>query len=434
MHAALFRFVLALAVLLPGPAVGADEDAGRTVLAGLEDPSHFEVDAADFVPMALLDGPGYRIERRAYGDGFSVHFRMTTDAGSEELESVEALHQRLDELRALAGLEEIGRSEVFLDAVERGITAPVRGAGELLNDPTGAVGGAVTGLGRWVGNVGRSAVSRDPDQEGVLSALTGYEAAKRGFALEFGVDPWTSYEPLQKRLASISRTAVAGGLSTSVAMGAVTRGSDWGTAVKALGLSSKMNAVVAQNPAQRLRALNSERLVEMGIADYEADSFRRNFNYTPMQQAQIVDALDAMGNIQGRAVFLSHAAAAPDDALARYMVLRAQMLSRFVTTRGPADIVSVGGLPWVRTQDGVLATTLPLDYLTWTPDLAAGVVDATASIEGMGLRSREVWVEGRVDDEARRRLEDAGWAVRERVALTPRNAAAAAAPSAPPAG
>lgn len=430
MRATVLYIALSLGPLALGAAAGADGDDGRTVLAGPEDPTHFEVDAADFVPTALLTGPGYRVERSAFGDGFSVYFRLTTEAGSEELESVEALHQRLDELRALAGLEEIGRSEVFLDAVERGITAPVRGAGELLSDPGGAVGGAVTGFGRWVGNVGRSAVSRDPDQEGVLSALTGYEAAKRGFALEFGVDPWSSYEPLQKRLASISRSAVAGGLSTSVAMGAVTRGSNWGAAVKALGLSSKMNAMVAQNPAQRLRALNSERLVEMGIADYEADSFRRNFNYTPMQQAQIVDALDAMGEIQGRAVFLSHASAAPDDALARYMVLRAQMLSRFVTTHGPADIVSVGGLPWVRTQDGALVTTLPLDYLTWTPDLAAGVVDATAGIQGMEFRSREVWVEGRVGDEARERLEKAGWVVRERVALTPRNAPAPAAPAA----
>ena len=174
-------------------------------------------------------------------------------------------------------------------------------------------------------------------------------------------------------------------------MGAVTRGSNWGTAVKALGLSSKMNAVLVQNPAQRIRALNTERLEALGIADYEADSFRRNFNYTPMQQAQIVEALEAMGDIQGRAVFLAHASAAPDEALARYMVLRAQMLSRFVATQGPADIVSVGGLPWVRTRDGALVTTLPFDYLTWTPELAAGVVDATANVEGMELRSREVW-------------------------------------------
>ena len=182
MRASLPCRLLPLGALLVAPLAVVADDPERTVLAGPEDPSHFEVDAVDFIPGELLDGPGYRVDRRAWGDGFSVHFRLTTDEGSEELESTEALHQRLQELRALAGLEEIERSQVFLDAVERGITAPVRGAGELLSDPTGAVGGAVTGFGRWVGNVGRSAVSRDPDQEGVLSALTGYEGAKRAFA------------------------------------------------------------------------------------------------------------------------------------------------------------------------------------------------------------------------------------------------------------
>ena len=204
-------------------------------------------------------------------------------------------------------------------------------------------------------------------------------------------------------------------------MGAFYSKVDGGIVFQSLSLTENMYAMLAQNPAARIRRLNTDRLQELGIRKHEAEAFARNFNYTPMQQAIFVETLEKMDEIQGREILLAHATAASDPDVARYMGLRAQMMDRFIKNHGAADIVSAGGSEWLRTRQGALVALLPLDYLAWTPEVERGVVEAIRNAAEIKHDSREVWMEGQVDPAARERLEAAGWAVKEGVALTPRN-------------
>jgi len=61
----------------------------------------------------------------------------------------------------------------------------------------------------------------------LLNSALGQASYKRQYAAEFGVDPYTSYEPLQKALTDLSWTAAAGGLTVKAAFIAIPGGAGW---------------------------------------------------------------------------------------------------------------------------------------------------------------------------------------------------------------
>ena len=76
-------------------------------------------------------------------------------------------------------------------------------------------------FGSFLADVGYSIVSDDPSQENAAKTALGFDAAKRQFAYQLGVNPYSRFEPLQDQLSEVSWTAVGGGLTVSAAFRAV---------------------------------------------------------------------------------------------------------------------------------------------------------------------------------------------------------------------
>lgn len=380
-----------------------------------------EVRTGDYLSPEQMSGEGYTVGRKAVSDGFVNVYTIETEWGRDEIVSTEGLLNRINEIKAAYELEALKRSSVMADAVKDGAISPAKGAVELAKSPLGATTGAGKGMGRWLGNVGRSTVSGDPDQEGVVSALVGYAGAKRAYALGFGVDPWTDFEPVQKRLGEIARAAVGAGLATAVVMAEVTPDNDFGLAVDVLGISNELNQMLADESAAQIRSVNKKKLRKMGVPSYAADAFMRNYNYTPMQHSILVETLQSMGEIRGREIFVAHATAAPSPDVARYGVLVAQMAARYVEKVEKADFIQVADYPWLRSRSGKIVVMMPVDRLFWTAELANAELQSSRAIRKLPrVTGKQLWLEGRADPTARKALESRGWTVRERVRLTPR--------------
>ena len=380
-----------------------------------------EVKSADFVGAERLRGRGYTVSPTARNDGWINTYAMQTDWGRFDVAGTDALLDRINEIAALHKLEELARSSAMADAAKGGVTAPAKGAIAVVESPVDTTTGAAKGMGRWMANVGRATTSDDPHQENVASAFTSYDSTKRAYALGFGVDPWTTFEPVQKRLGEVARSSVGAGIATTVAMGMVTPEGAAGAAITGLGITADLNEMLADNPAGTIRRINEDKLREMGVPGHDAAALLRNFNYTPTQHTMLVAALDRMGGARGKEVFVSHATAAPSPQIARFMTLRAQMMARFVEKHGPADIVGLAGRPWLRTRSNRIVGLMPFDHVAWTRDLASA--DHRSSLEMgalPGIAAKELWFEGRVGEAARGFLESRGWVVKERVRLTPR--------------
>jgi hypothetical protein len=214
----------------------------------------------------------------------------------------------------------------------------VEGGKALVTSPVETSKGAVKGLGRWMGNVGRSVTSKDPHQENVLKVALGHDAVKRAYAIEMGVDPYTDFEPFQKQLGQVARASTAGGLIMSVGADVATEGTMAGTVVTVTSVAG-MKDLLMDEPPSTLTRINREKLEKMGVGKTQIDALLKNYNYTPADMTLMVEALTRMGKIKGRDIFVTYATAAPDKVIARYMQQHAEMLANYIS-RSKAVILS----------------------------------------------------------------------------------------------
>ena len=73
-----------------------------------EAPPLFRV--ADILPHALMAGPNHRVDDRFRNDGYMNHYTILSRFGTFQAESSAEVGIRIDELNALAAMEQVERS------------------------------------------------------------------------------------------------------------------------------------------------------------------------------------------------------------------------------------------------------------------------------------------------------------------------------------
>jgi hypothetical protein len=400
--------IMAIAIAGLGPAAAMAAEKPEYVKPPVK------LNSALVVPDGKMVGRGYKIDPEALNDGYSNTYTLKTEVGDVQAISDYQLARQIQEVNALIILDEMSKAGVFGDAMKEGLVAPIRGGKALVTAPVETTKGAVKGVGRWMGNIGRSVASDDPYQEGAVSAAAGWAGTKRAFALELGVDPYTDWEPLQKGLTAVARAAFAGGISVGVAMGALTEGTTVGTIITVTSLTDEMNAILLDNPPEGLTKINREKLEKMGISKKIIDPFLKNYNYTPFEKTLLVEALKQMDGTKGRDLFVAQATAAPDKIIARYYQQMAEMMLNYQKKNGPADIVKVENEVWLMSRQGTLVGVFPIDYLAWTAETSR---IAAAVEKDPQAKNRELWLEGSAAPDTNKALSARGWKIKERVAL-----------------
>jgi hypothetical protein len=373
----------------------------------------FVLNAADTVAENLLRGENYSIEDSVSSDGLINTYRLSTDYGPLTVESTAELMMRIDELNALVIMEEMDRKAVFGDALVSGVKGTVKGAAELVTHPVDGTKNLFKGTGQFVSNLGASIFSDDPDQDNVIKTALGYDVAKRKFAFEFGIDPYTDYDPVADRLGEIARAAVAGGIAPKAAMGAID-----GKVVLAMRISGTaygMMQLVRDNPPGKLREINREKLQKMGVADPLIEAFLDNYRYNPQEETLLVGELETMKGVKGMDAFISHAAQATQESVALLHRVRAQMMAGYhAHISAAASIENIDGVLCLLLKNGGLVLLAPADYVFWTQNLSAKLTSFESKIAAMkGLSGKEVWISGRFGKAARAGFEASGWKVKE---------------------
>lgn len=367
------------------------------------------------LPPELLKGPNYRIEPQVLNDGFINIYQLQTDYGPLTVESTHLLMQRLRELDALKQMEEVKKTDVFKEAFKGGVKAPFQTAKGLVTAPIETTKGVVTGVGKWFSDIGRAAVSDDPHQEGVFKTAVGHAPAKRGFAYEFQVNPYTDFSPVQDILNDMAWAATGGGLTPKAAFAAI--GNKAGTVLQTTGTAEGMRKLVKDKSPAELNKINKEKLDRLHIAADTADALVSNDNYDPLEKTFLVGALGDMAGVDGLNTLVASAARVEDPALARFMRIRTEMFADYAKQlSGTKKIVEFNGLLCFLRNDGVAVAMVPLDYVAWTAALEAKEKLVSDSIAGnTAIRGKELWISGTYDPTARKALEILGWDLKEKI-------------------
>src|SRR5208337_1919446 len=371
--------------------------------------------ASDVLPGGLIQGPNYAVRATVISDGFINTYDLDTNYGPLRVESTALLFKRIGELKALAQIEQLKNTDVYMNAFKQVARGPINTAEGLVQDPTGTVSNVASGIGQFLSNVGSAVTSDSPKQGSLLNYASGQASYKRKYAAEFGVDPYTSYEPLQKALNDVAWTAAAGGLTVKAAFMAIPGGA--GFAVGAMGTADTAKNLLRDKTPAELADTNQSSLAGMGVSDASIQAFMENTQYDPYEQTLLVSALASLTGVRDRGIYIDKAAAAFEESVAVFLRVRAQLTSLYNDkTHSVKSFVDADGIPVLLTNNGKIIAIFPLDYIAWTQNFARKATAISAAIKQMPrISGKEIWVTGKVHPIARKALEAKGWKVEERV-------------------
>ena len=309
-----------------------------TAIAGTASAEDFEtppvLEAAEVLPAEMLRGNSFKVQEQVHNDGFMNYYVVDSDFGRFEAYGTPALAKLIQEIGALDQLDEISKSEVFVDAAKRSATSQVHAIEDFADKPVETVKGVPGGLKRSFKKYKRTATDgyetakqataqEDSGEDGGEPDSTSEDAkvaagkagdaaevyakkwfgvgkAERSWHQKLGTDPYTTNEALRKRVKELSKVDAA-----------TTTGMRFVPIPRVPGASElrAINQMVWSVDPRELREQNIKRLTDAGVDEGLIEQFMTNPWFSPTGQTLLLTALQEMEGVEGRQFLLEIAAA-----------------------------------------------------------------------------------------------------------------------------
>ena len=399
------------------------------------DDSSYEIpqerQAADVLPPELLEGEHHSVDDLVRSDGYLNYYTITSDYGEFEAASTATLRIRIIEIGALAELDELSKTEVFIKAAANaGIVAPLKTINQIATHPVETVTGIPKGIGRMFKRYSRQAGEavdttkeivadddtdqtdgEDEDDSNVAVDLTesyfGVTSAEREWAHKLGTDPYSTNETLR---AAIKEVAWAENLG-QFGVGFV--------GIPGIGIIGQVNQAVWSKDPYELQDLNRARLVATGADEELIEEYLDNPRMTPTQQTLLTASIAELADVEGRAGILNQALNVKTEAEVQFFVRTVALLAWYHHNQRPiVSVITEAATPGGLTDDGNVVILFAVDHLYWTEQIA----EEEDSFAGLGTaagdNSPEAWFLGTASDRCRNELIAGGWDVHENLAHT----------------
>lgn len=369
---------------------------------------------ASAVVGAVVRGANYEIDNPVRSDGLLQLFTVKSNYGRFTVAGRELLNRRLNELAALTNLEKLNQTDLFAQSLAKSAASPVRLGLDLLKNPFGTVEQTVSGVTEAFGKVSAGVADPGRDTDSIAASAIGVSSAKRQLAAELGLDPYTDFKPLADKLNEVATTMALGGLAPKAAFTAI--GGVTGTALSYTSSAEGMRALIRDKTPAQLAELNRQRLKQMGANERTIASFLDNDFYTPTDQTRLVDALNNLGGVKNRAVFVERAAVAHHRDLAFFLVRRAEMIANYQRASGGmvVQFASANGFPVNMLADGRALIVAPIDLLSWSETPLQALAAISSGVRtGNTSRPVELRISGTATPAAREGLKSMGWTLVE---------------------
>ena len=372
--------------------------------------------ASRILPAELLSGPNHRVQERVTNDGIVNIYKIDSKFGTFDAVSTAMLRIRIQEINAIAVMDRLKGTKEYADSLKESGLSTLVAAKDMVFQPIQTTTEVVSGVGLLFRRAGDSlfGAKRSDAEDSRFENLIGFSNYKRDYAYQLGVDVYSRNKVLQDRLNEIAWTGFAGGLTVSAAMAAVPGGA--GVAMTAIGATRLSTAIYQNTPPQDLRRMNTEKLKAMGIDEHTVDTFISDAEFSPREQTILVSALVEMQGVAERDRFVQLAALTNKDDVAFFRQRQAEMYAGYHRAVSPFErFLSVGPVAAARTVKGSLVFNIPVDYVSWTEEIARVVTTADNLANQLpGINDKQLWITGTLSPRARVEMQRLNWKVYER--------------------
>jgi hypothetical protein len=395
--------------------------------AAYEGPRTFQ--ASELLKPAQVKGAHFSVAPAVKTDGYLHVFDITTDYGPLEAEGKAMLLMRLHEVGALAELDKVSKSEVFLKSAGTSVVNVGKGVASAVKDPGATAKGVGAGVKRFGTNLGRKAKragdqavdevkSDDPPStepqkstaekaastgEGVANSVLGVNGAARKWAAKVGADPYTTNPILKKALVDLGRVDAAGGIAAKIVVP---------IPMVVSGTANVGNLVWSKDPEELLK-INEQKLKTLGASAATIKQLYLSKGFTLSLYTRLAENLGAV-NVPGAADYAATAAEADTEREAMFFVEGVEMLARVHKATPVAAILPDSRALVAKTKDGRALVLLPVDWVRWTEayEKSLAEVEGRAKTE-FGATKLEMRMTGTMSAVAKKEMASRGWSVVE---------------------
>jgi hypothetical protein len=377
--------------------------------------------ATRLLPAEILRGPSYRVRDQVPTDGYMAHFEIDSDFGAFDAVGVPQALQRIREIEAIRTLVETSKGDLFAEGLKRSIEQPIDAVKNIVKNPVESVKQAPKTVGHFFGNIG-SAIGRgvenvkerhsgdgpEPTAGEVgrnigetAKNVAGFDKARLATAKQLGVDPYSDNARLQEEMDKVTWAFFAGGLPLRVGAAVASAG----VAVAATHMVGLPEDTYSLTRGE-LETRDGRSLSAMGVTDEDIRTFQVNRALSTTRRHLIVTSLEALPKAKGRGRLVQQANACSSPEEADFLIAALGILEERQRT-GATDYVSLevlGRLPGGINARGELEVPAPVDYVTWTPEVAG-----FANRADLGAAPKVLVHTGRLTPAANAGLAAAGW-------------------------
>ncbi len=376
--------------------------------------------AAELLPPDSLRGPSFRVRDQVVTDGYLAHFEIDTDFGLFTAVGVPQVRTRMLEAEAIRKLVETSKSDLFAEGLKRSIEKPIDAVKNIVTKPVDTAKQLPKTVGHFFGKIG-SSIERGVNKvaagtsdgatpsaqevgSGVGNAakgVAGFDQAKLETAKQLGVDPYSDNVRMQQEMDKVTWAFFAGGLPLRI-----------GAAVASAGVAvaaTNMAGVPADTYAltQSELALRDQQALEtIGVSADDIKAFMIQPVLSTTRRHRIVGSIVGLPTTGGRGLIIQLANTCATAAQADILVNALEILASRQAA-GEANYKSLQGLgrlPAATTAEGELQVPAPVDYVTWTEEVAN-----FAHRDDLGAAPKVLLHTGQLSQAAAAGLADAGW-------------------------
>jgi hypothetical protein len=383
-------------------------------------PSGYEanpvLDAKDLATPELLKGPHFTVDPKVPVKGFLERFTIRSAYGTFQANGLRMLPIRVNEVEALAKLDDLSKTKEFAEAAGRAIARPVTSTVNMLVHPVETITGFPDGVARLFGRIelGSERViqaASAPGQTGgqraeeaskrvgmaTITAL-GFEKERRDLAKSLGVDPYTTNEVLSEKLTNAAWVAFSGRFLVQTATSILV---PYSMAMSAVTIT---NTSIYDTPPGDL--INNDTMIfnSTGATEAQVQALVKNQQYSLTTLTELALAMQRLQGVPGRDAVVIFAAAARTQDECRFVAGAVNMLARYHEAVAPIAQISAPGPILGRTATGTLVLAAPVDYIAWLKH-----VGAIANRPDLQAPDKVLFVSGQLTPLAQKELTKRGW-------------------------
>jgi len=404
------RHVLTLSACLAAVAAGGLRPAAAPAD---EPPPTFS--AAQLLSPAQLRGPHHTVASAVRTEGYFHEFSIQSDFGDFDAAGRSMLAVRLHEVEALAQLDGVSKTGVFLAAAGTSVVNVGKGVATAVTNPADTAKGVGSGVKRLGVNLGRmtkrtvdSATKEDPAAESkpggnaaesAAKSVLGVNRAARRWAQKVGVDPYTTNMVIRTALDDFGKVDAAGSIATKVVL----------PIPGVVGMTATVSDLVWSKDPEELRKMNEQRLKELGVPGATAQRLFRNSAMTLSYETRLIAALYAV-KLPGVVDRVIAAAESTHEREALFHVESAELLQQRHAKTPFTGLLTDSLATVAVTASHEAVVLLPVDWLRWTSTTESALreIDARARKE-LKATSFVVVLTGKASDTAVKELATRGW-------------------------